>query len=60
MKALAHRGERGYIRRRSAAPNAQQSLWVEWEEEPEAISSALADWPLAVVAKGENGPMTFR
>lgn len=53
-KALAHMKSRGYVRPRSSAPSSSQSLWVEWEEEPEAVISALADWPVAVTAKGES------
>lgn len=53
-KALEHMAKRGYVRARSAAPTSSQSLWVEWDEEPEAVISALADWPLAVTALGES------
>ncbi len=53
-KALAHMAQRGYVRARSSAPTSSQSLWVEWEQEPEAVLSAMADWPLAITAEGES------
>ncbi len=54
VKALNHMGERGYIRSYGKAPTAQQSLWIEWEEDPQAVSAALSAWPLTVRALGQT------
>ncbi len=52
--ALHHLANRGYVHPRLPTPSAQQSLWLEWEQNPEEMVSALADWPLSVESMGES------
>ncbi|GAB5468327.1 MAG: TOMM precursor leader peptide-binding protein [Rhodospirillales bacterium] len=56
-QALAHLRKKGYLRERLPTPVAQQSLWLEWEKEPEEVAAALAAWPLALQDLG-SGPST--
>lgn len=54
MTALRNLRDRGYVRRHLERPLAQQSLWIEWERDPEEVAAALAAWPLAVRAMGDG------
>ncbi len=52
--ALKHLQDRGYVHQRLPDPVERQSLWHEWEQEPEKVAAALAAWPLALDSEGRS------